>query len=418
MGSVSSRAPALSPAPATSNLHAGSAPHLGFLDGIRGLAAGYVVLHHVVLNVPRSPVMSLWERALRASTSFGHYAVDLFIVLSGYCLMLPVLRSTRVFDATRFLLRRAARILPPYYAAMLASWALIVAFIGRPSGTHWDVAIPVSSRDVAWHTLLIHDLSSTSAPKLNHTHWSVAVEWKLYFCFPILLWCWKRFGSSRTVLAATIASYLLWFLLYKFELFNPSPWGSSVYYLGLFAFGMLAAELAEGTDPTRPSPPFRRNVNLALAALSVGLLVISSQHFGRVGNLSLQVRSAAVGAFSAVLLIALRVRTLPSPLSNWVSSRPLEWLGRRGFSLYLTHAPVLELVYRGLGLSARHSTAERLGLMLGIATPASVLVAAGFYRLVERPSHEMSRRLALNATRRGRVDSPAPAESRPVSAKT
>lgn len=398
VGSVSTRARTFSVERATSSLDtgSGSSQHLGFLDGIRGLAAGYVVLHHVVLNVPRSPLMPWWERALRTSTSFGHYAVDLFIVLSGYCLMLPVLRATRAFDATRFLVRRAARILPPYYAAMVLSWALIAVFIGRPSGTHWDVSLPVSNRDVIAHLLLVHDLSSTSAPKINHTHWSVAVEWKLYFCFPLLLWCWKRFGSLATVLTATVSSYLLWMLLNRFELLNPSPWGSSVYYLGLFAFGMLAADLAEGTDAARLSPRFRQGFGISLAALSVGLLLISSHHFGRIGTLPLQVRSAAVGAWSATLLIALRIGSLPAVVSAWVANRPLEWLGRRGFSLYLTHAPVLELVYRCLGLPARTSTAERLALMFAVATPASVLVAAAFYQAIERPSHELSRRLNLS----------------------
>src|SRR5437763_1776287 len=70
--------------------------HLAYLDGVRGLSALYVVVHHV-LNVvlKRFPeplpeltyLLTFWMR-------FGHYAVDIFIVLSGYCLMLPVMKSS------------------------------------------------------------------------------------------------------------------------------------------------------------------------------------------------------------------------------------------------------------------------------------------------------------------------------------
>src|SRR3569833_2194310 len=68
-----------------------------FLDGIRGLAAIYVVLFHFIsqfgaggpLGVALSPVMS----TLTSWMGYGHYAVDVFIVLSGYSLMVPVARS-------------------------------------------------------------------------------------------------------------------------------------------------------------------------------------------------------------------------------------------------------------------------------------------------------------------------------------
>src|SRR4051794_25368043 len=59
-------------------------PHLAFVDGLRALAALYVVMHHIWYNAPLTgafgSAMDIWR--------FGRYAVDLFIVLSGFCLML------------------------------------------------------------------------------------------------------------------------------------------------------------------------------------------------------------------------------------------------------------------------------------------------------------------------------------------
>src|SRR3954471_12542899 len=89
--------------------------HLAFLDGVRGFACFYVMFHHGVLDLPASG--SSIYAALSAFFSEGHYAVDVFIVLSGYCLMLPLLRLKGGLPFLPFMLRRAIRILPTYYAA-------------------------------------------------------------------------------------------------------------------------------------------------------------------------------------------------------------------------------------------------------------------------------------------------------------
>jgi len=93
---------------------------LEFLDGLRGLAAFYVLLHHLYdpFGIPRALTYPL------SILRFGHYAVGAFIVLSGYCLMLPIVRSTdgKISGGTfHFFKRRAMRILPPYYAALILS---------------------------------------------------------------------------------------------------------------------------------------------------------------------------------------------------------------------------------------------------------------------------------------------------------
>src|SRR5215203_1884331 len=110
-------------------------PRLAFLDGLRGLAASYVVLHHAALLVPPSGLTGPATVA-RFLLRHGHYAVAVFIVLSGYCLMLPVARDPlgRLPGGTlAFFGRRARRILPPYYAALVLCWALIalVPELGR-----------------------------------------------------------------------------------------------------------------------------------------------------------------------------------------------------------------------------------------------------------------------------------------------
>src|SRR6185312_12443555 len=87
-------------------------------DGVRGLAALYVVIDHVFLRafpgypVDRAPFWAGWF-------IYGRFAVVVFIVLSGFSLALsPARHGWRLGGASRFAYRRARRILPAYWAAL------------------------------------------------------------------------------------------------------------------------------------------------------------------------------------------------------------------------------------------------------------------------------------------------------------
>src|SRR5438067_7057279 len=109
-----------------------SFPHLDFLDGLRALAAIYVLLHHAWLQIWEWHLPGPFTRRLTGWLYFGHFGVVVFIVLSGFCLMLPVVRGDGTLrgGAKTFFQRRALRILPPYYVAIGLSLVLIVTLIG------------------------------------------------------------------------------------------------------------------------------------------------------------------------------------------------------------------------------------------------------------------------------------------------
>ena len=111
---------------------------LAGLDGVRGLAALFVVVNHVFLRafpgypVDRAPFWAAWF-------IYGRFAVVVFIVLSGFSLALsPARHGWRLDGVARFARRRAWRILPPYWAALVFSLAvawLLVARRGRERPT-------------------------------------------------------------------------------------------------------------------------------------------------------------------------------------------------------------------------------------------------------------------------------------------
>ena len=70
--------------------------YIAYLDGLRALAALLVVFHHIFFIVQPSSLPTtpgLGKSVQFLFLLFGHDAVDIFIVLSGFCLMLPVVRG-------------------------------------------------------------------------------------------------------------------------------------------------------------------------------------------------------------------------------------------------------------------------------------------------------------------------------------
>src|SRR5919197_3576142 len=169
---------------------------LAGLDGVRGLAALFVVVHHVFLRafpgypVDRAPFWAGWF-------IYGRFAVVVFIVLSGFSLALsPARHGWRLDGISSFARRRALRILPAYYAALAFSLALAWLVVPPPGEGAPD------ARSVVVNGLLLQNL--VGAPSPDRSFWSIAVEAQLYILFPLLLLMVRRWGAVVMVAPVTL----------------------------------------------------------------------------------------------------------------------------------------------------------------------------------------------------------------------
>ncbi len=344
---------------------------LAFLDGIRAVAALYVVFHHTWLTTFHTyPVVS-GPKAL-GWLIYGQLGVAVFIVVSGFSLSLATVRADDrlVGGLRRFIRRRAWRILPAYWAALILSVLLVATLIHARTGETTSV------RAVWVHATLLQDVFGSASP--NGAFWSIAPEWQIYFVFPILLFLVRRLSALSATLittAAVVGGYVLATHVHAFHKFlDLSP-----VFLALFAFGMLAARLTTGTSRWERVP---WGIIAAVSAVAM-LLVINLSGSRAVINQFFWV-DLGVG-----FVVACAIASMTVGRSRWLrsilESRLIVFLGSFSFSIYLIHAPLLEVVWlywvKPLNLSQTNS----FGVLVLFGIPVILAGSYLFFLVCERP---------------------------------
>ena len=146
--------------------------HFKALDGVRGLAILLVLSDHLSVVTLDNPS---WIGKLLQS---GYLGVDLFFVLSGFLITMGLLKTREQPGYFRsFYLRRAARIMPLYYAVMIL--AILFVYLFEPSRP------PLDGYDsLAWPLTFTTNVAiALKMDWLLHSHyfvvdhfWTLAVE--------------------------------------------------------------------------------------------------------------------------------------------------------------------------------------------------------------------------------------------------
>ena len=356
--------------------------HLDHLDGLRALAALFVVLHHSWLTV--WPTIYNREphglaRPLTWVFLYGHFAVAVFIVLSGFCLMLPVVAHDGVLKggALHFFKKRARRILPPYYLSIAFSTLVIVTLIKHRTGTHFDMCIPLTFHAYWTHLLLLQDVFGD--PGINHALWSVAVEWHIYFLFPLLLIAWRKWGGPWATFLTMAAGYIIYFAIRR-----TSYGGITPHFLALFALGMLGAAIATSTADQwkrlRENVPWYP-VAAVTFAMVIGFCAYSpwEKAFRQFPLLDL------IGSVGVVGLLVATTTNPVDKLRNLLSTKPLVWCGRFAYSIYLIHAVIVQAVYQHLVMPFGLPDWQAFLALILTVTPATIAVSYLFFLGCERP---------------------------------
>jgi peptidoglycan/LPS O-acetylase OafA/YrhL len=367
--------------------------YLPALDGVRGVATlGILGVHAGVFL-----------------TGGGFYLLDSFFALSGFLITSLLIGEWGQKGTVRlraFWIRRARRLLPGLFVMLIGVSVLYAIFV--PTGTYPTLrgdAIASLAYVANWHFILAgsnyFDRTGLTSPLIHM--WSLAVEEQFYLLWPLVfLGVIKIWRSLRALLivciVGSLASALEMALLYNGTNNTRLYFGTDMHAQSLLVGAGLAAGVAmwsrrrQGSQAVQPDTiepkrlgggawqvrtPLARTL-LAVVGLAgvVGSAILyttvnSSEPFAYRGGFLL-----ASLATSAVLLNVACVQR--SVLARVLAFRPLAYVGRISYGLYLWHYPIFSYVDRA-----------RTGLggwpLFGVRFAPTLAFAVVSFYLVERP---------------------------------
>ncbi|MER7684759.1 acyltransferase [Streptomyces sp. NPDC097610] len=340
------------------------------LDGLRGLAALYVLLFHCrLLTMPGFPKNSgpSWLGWLM----YGRLAVVFFLVLSGFSLAIsPARNGWQLGGVSRFLRRRAWRILPPYWAALALS--LAVAWFVVPA-SHFG---PPTGTSILVYGFVVQDIFT--APTPNGAFWSIGVEAELYLVFPLFLLVRRRLGAVVLVAGVTLLVIARGLLAPNASPVEGVNW-LTPNLAPVFVAGLVGAGIVVAPEKVRRLP---WHWLAALAALPVVALVVIK---GSVWTVDHYFWIDLAVAPAMTMMIAAVATGRPAFLMRLLATRPMRGLGDFSYSLYLVHLPIVMIVCRKLAPHFVSPGLPAFWFTLTLALPASVLGAWLFAKLFELP---------------------------------
>ncbi|MBN2115409.1 MAG: acyltransferase [Anaerolineales bacterium] len=330
----------------------------------------------------------------------GWVGVQFFFVLSGFLItgiLLDMKKSLRPREYfSKFYGRRVLRIFPLYYFYLLlmtgvATWLLSIAY--RPG------YMKIFLGQVRYAVLYVYNFffATRYAQNTNFLDhfWSLSVEEQFYIFWPLLILLVPEKVLKKLFLAFIVLGpifRLAFFLIQRSGEFsfpaNPVSW--FIYplpfsHIDAFAFGAYLSRY--------PIPKARLQFFILLGVLP--LIGYTTQYLttGEIGKISafgfpifldhgyqFIWGYSLLNYFFAVTLYRVAKEGAFLRFLDW---KPMQYLGKISYGLYVYHAPLIWFAGRVRDLGIPEPTAKALTVL--IAFPATLLVAAASYHLMEKP---------------------------------
>lgn len=380
------------------------------LDLLRAVAAWLILLSHVAFWTGAGAHGTVGGLAVR-----GELGVAVFFALSAFLLSTPFVRrglgDRAPWSAGRYLVRRAARILPAYLLA-LAAVVAVAAALGGAAGSVLDLPT------VLVHLVVGQGFTGRTFQSFTQT-WSLTTEITFYVLLPVVALLVAPLVRADTPVARARRMLVLCAVVAVGGLcaqaasaLVPDPqWAgviatSAAGHAAWFAIGTAATVLVEaeraGIEVTpRPALAVLRTSPGTLVLLAIVAWVIASTPIagprGVEASTPAQALAAEVlyGVVAASLLLAGTSRGLTESLTASPVAGALRWLGNISYAVFLWHVLVLQVVFAALDLRL---FAAPFAPTLLLVTIVSVGLGHLSWMLVERPVLDRAHRATVAPT--------------------
>jgi peptidoglycan/LPS O-acetylase OafA/YrhL len=342
------------------------------LDGVRGIS---ILL---VLGLHLTPAL----------LPGGYIGVDMFFVLSGFLitsLLLEEWSKHNSISLRDFYVRRALRLGPALVTYLLLLGAYAFVFLKRENAREIYLGIALTLSYVSNWVIAFKPDFPTGILAIT---WSLAVEEQFYLVWPLILSLLLTLESNRKWIFLVLVLGIVSIAFNRALLFEAGAPVRRLYYAtDTHADGLLMGCLVGYLVSWDFLPKSRAlEVFMKFAALAsvffIGFLAFTIKHDNPL---------LYTGGFSfAALGIAVTLLTLVSwpaaPATAVLGFKPLAWVGRISYGLYLWHWPVRGLVF---GKAVQPSPRQII-----VATVLTFAIASLSFYVIERPFLKWKKRFS------------------------
>lgn len=313
--------------------------HLAYLDGIRGVAALWVLVGHCMY-------WGGWRWFLPAPK----IAVDLFMIVSGFLMNYHyILRSRgdgsgQTEQAFKFYVRRFFRIAPCYYLSLFTAFfvfgpnlinsihTLQAAYPARWAGQialDPKCVLDFSIGNLVNHLTFFFSLSPRYCSSTGLPDWSLGLEMQFYLLFPLLFFLLRR-NYTAVVAGLTALSFILNFIFSRLPGPYPGTFGlfpePSFFFLKstLFLIGIMLCDSVYRDD----LPQWKRYI---IGVMAIFLAAIEMWH----GRLNIVIVCFATLVF--VVNSELRSSPFSRVTKTLLGNRFTKFLADTSYAVYLFH---------------------------------------------------------------------------------
>ncbi|RYX81595.1 acyltransferase [bacterium] len=352
----------------------------GSLDAWRGLACLAVVLFHcsveMGLRMKVRPANFAWA-------VYGQLGVQVFFVISGFCIAVAAHSSWHKRSWGKFAWARLTRIYPPLWVAIVLALAMKIIGAKINSQMVQNSAAGEGPLFYVSNFLLLNEYPPFAQPYLLRVAWSLCYEVAFYgIMFLALIGTAKAksANSMLNVLHALSLGVLVWLIC----VFDGAPWLPfpldlwPQFGVGILVFDLLLAKAQKEEKREK----FLWAVGLAFATL--GIVFLARCWFSPRLNYRTLPFAVSFG-FAAIMWFAYRFE---GNVSRWNFVKLLHSIGTFSYSIYLVHFTLIMALSRAL-----FSRVKFLPWFVEVIVQVLFSVVSGwiFYRMVEKPSQKLKR---------------------------
>jgi len=347
------------------------------LDGFRAGAVLLVMVYHMGIP-PRG----------------GHIGVNAFFVLSGFLITSLLLHenlNTGRIALGSFYIRRALRLYPPLLAvaAVVAAYSLLV-----PGAVRADSSLPALPAVVLYFSNWVRSFGEGTPLGLFEHTWSLSVEEQFYLLWPLLLLAVIRLTGRLSAVALVAFAGCGGALLLRLALNGSTPGERITSGIDTQAdqllFGCLLAAVVLMAARHGWEESLSRMLRFAVwpAAVALGVVAVAWKP-GDQSTAGMFI--PALVAASCAAVIGFLYLNQNSWASRALGCKPLVYVGKRSYALYLWHYPI----YTVMTVSNFPASGP---VRMALEVALSFVAAELSWRLVESPALRLKDRLMTGRT--------------------